>query len=311
MATQTTSRTITVANAPCSFGAFELTVGINPNVPDPVALLDEVAATGYAGIDLGPPGYLGLGDELHERLSSRGLALAGGYLELPYTDHGALTEAIDRDLNELLTVFDSVSDIEPRPKPTLADPGSELRRANPGRSNKDRGFGWSDAEWRLFADGFARVYDYCMNRGYEPTFHNETGSYVEAPWEIEKVLELTDVGICLDTGHLVVAGGDPVAAVNDWSGRINHLHVKDARQSILDSIFADHGNTDEIWRRRAFCALGEGDIPLEVLFDAVRSSGYSGWLVVEQDIFPEASDPSGWAANQQQINRSFLRSLGI
>ena len=92
-------------------------------------------------------------------------------------------------------MFDSVSDIEPRPKPTLADPGSDLRRANPGRSNKDRSFGWSDAEWRLFADGFARVYDYCMNRGYEPTFHTETGSYVEAPWEIEKVLELTDVGL--------------------------------------------------------------------------------------------------------------------
>ena len=70
-----------------------------------------------------------------------------------------------------------------------------------------------------------------MNRGYEPTFHNETGSYVEAPWEIEKVLELTEVGFCLDTGHIVVAGGDPVAAVHDWSERINHLHVKDARQS--------------------------------------------------------------------------------
>ena len=311
MASPTTSKAITVANAPCSFGAFELTVGINPNVPDAVALLDQVAGTGYAGIDLGPAGYLGRGDELHERLSSRGLALAGGYLELPYTDHGALVEAIDRDLDELLTAFDSVSDIEPRPKPTLADPGSDVRRANPGRSNKDRSLGWSDAEWRLFADGFARVFEYCVNRGYEPTFHNETGSYVEAPWEIEKVLELTDVGLCLDTGHLVVAGGDPVAAVHDWGARINHLHVKDARRSVLDGIVADHGDTDEIWRRRAFCALGDGGIPLDAVFYALRNSGYSGWLVVEQDIFPEASDPPGWAADQQRINRDFLRARGI
>ncbi len=222
------------------------------------------------------------------------------------------SEVIDRDLDELLTVFDSVSDIEPRPKPTLAEPGSEIRKANPGRSNKDRSFGWSDAEWRLFADGFARVYEYCMNRGYEPTFHNETGSYVEAPWEIEKVLELTEVGFCLDTGHLVVAGGDPVAAVHDWSC----ADQPPARQGrapveVLDGIIADHGNTDEIWRRRAFCALGEGDIPLDAVFEAVRSSGYSGWLVVEQDIFPEASDPPEWAAEQQQINRDFLRSRGI
>ncbi len=311
MANLTTSQTITVANAPCSFGAFELTVGINPNVPDPVELLDQVAATGYAGIDLGPAGYLGLGEELHERLTSRGLGLAGGYLELPYTDHERLVEAIDRDLNELLTVFDAVGDIEPRPKPTLADPGSELRRANPGRSQKDRSFGWSDAQWRLFADGFARVHEYCLNRGYEPTFHNETGSFVEAPWEIERVLELTEVGFCLDTGHLVIAGGDPVAAVHDWSERINHLHVKDARRTVVDSILEDHGDTDEIWRRRAFCALGEGDIPLDAVFEAVRTSGYSGWLVVEQDIFPEESDPPGWAAGQQRINRDFLHSRGI
>jgi inosose dehydratase len=311
MTNPTASQTITVANAPCSFGAFELTVGINPYVPDAVGLLDQVAAGGYAGIDLGPAGYLGLGDELHERLSSRGLALAGGYLELPYTDHEALREVIDRDLDELLTVFDSVSDIEPKPKPTLADPGSDFRKANPGLSHRDHSVGWSDAEWRLFADGFARVYEYCMNRGYEPTFHNETGSFVEAPWEIEKVLELTEVGFCLDTGHIVVAGGDPVAAVHDWGSRINHLHVKDARQSILDGISADHGNTDEIWRRRAFVALGEGDIALDAVFEAVKSSGYSGWLVVEQDIFPEASDPPEWAAEQQQINRDFLSARGI
>ena len=311
MTNPTATQTITVANAPCSFGAFELTVGINPNVPDAVELLDQVAEAGYAGIDLGPAGYLGLGEELHERLSSRGLGLAGGYLELPYTDHAALQEAIDRDLNELLSVFDSVSDLDPKPKPTLADPGSELRKANPGRSSRDRSFGWSDSQWRLFADGYARVHEYCMNRGYEPTFHNETGSYVEAPWEIEKVLELTEAGFCLDTGHLVLGGGDPVAAVNDWSERLNHLHVKDARQSILDSIVENNGNTDDIWRRRAFCAFGEGDIDLDAVFEAVRSTGYSGWLVVEQDIFPEESDPPRWAAGQQQLNRDFLRARGM
>ena len=50
---------IVVANAPVSYGAFELTVGIDPNVPDGVHVLDEVAGAGYGGIDLGPVGYLG------------------------------------------------------------------------------------------------------------------------------------------------------------------------------------------------------------------------------------------------------------
>jgi inosose dehydratase len=35
---------ITVANAPASYGAFDVTVGIDPNVPDGVAVLDEVSA---------------------------------------------------------------------------------------------------------------------------------------------------------------------------------------------------------------------------------------------------------------------------
>src|SRR5262249_2359242 len=55
---------ITVANAPVSYGAFELTVGRDPNVPDGLRVLDQVAGAGYAGIDLGPVGYLGTGEEL-------------------------------------------------------------------------------------------------------------------------------------------------------------------------------------------------------------------------------------------------------
>ena len=64
---------IAVANAPVSYGAFELTVGIDPNVPDGVGVLDEVAAAGYAGIDLGPVGFLGGETELGERLAARKL----------------------------------------------------------------------------------------------------------------------------------------------------------------------------------------------------------------------------------------------
>jgi hypothetical protein len=40
----TEEKQIYVANAPVSYGAFEVTVGINPNVPDGTALLDAVAA---------------------------------------------------------------------------------------------------------------------------------------------------------------------------------------------------------------------------------------------------------------------------
>jgi inosose dehydratase len=55
----------------------------------------------------------------------------------------------------------------------------------------------------------AGALELARSRGLEPSFHHHAGSYVEAPWEIERLLELTDVGLLLDTGHLAVGGGDP------------------------------------------------------------------------------------------------------
>src|SRR5207248_8742093 len=99
---------ILVANAPVSYGAFELTVGIDPNVPDAEMVLEEVSAAGYAGIDLGPVGYLGDEDGLGGALAAHGLLLSGGFFELPFSDPSAMPAAIV-GLAQLLDVFDAVS----------------------------------------------------------------------------------------------------------------------------------------------------------------------------------------------------------
>ena len=221
MSTQTEARAgIAVANAPVSYGAFEITVGHDPNVPDGISVLDQVAAAGYAGIDLGPVGYLGRGTRLGELLAERNLGLAGGYLELPYADHDALEQALG-ELDALLATFDAVRPYlpGPPPRPTLADAGSPLRRSRPGRAAGQPSLGLDAGGWRRFAEGLARVVGRCRDRGYEPTFHPETGTYVEAPWEIEEVLDRSDIGLCLETGHMMMGGGDPVARHSPMSDR--------------------------------------------------------------------------------------------
>src|SRR3974377_2403371 len=85
---------VAVANAPVSYGAFELTVGHDPTVPSGVRVLDQGGGAGDAGIALGPVGYLGQGGQLGEALAARGLGLAGAYLELPYADARALSQAL-------------------------------------------------------------------------------------------------------------------------------------------------------------------------------------------------------------------------
>jgi len=298
---------ITVANAPISYGAFELTVGIDPNVPDGEQILNEVQSAGYAGIDLGPVGYLGNGPALAERLASRQLGLAGAYLEFPFTDPQTLP-SLYPELDAMLDTFDAVRAVVPgpAPHPTIADSGSERRRNNPGRSHADHSWGLDGDGWDRMKVGLASVVERCRARGYEPTFHHETGTNVEAPWEIQRILDISDVGLCLDTGHFFIGGGDPVQAIHEWSGRINHVHVKDALQSVMDGIIADNAPTMNIWAREAFPAFGHGDANVAGVLAALKEIDYEGWLVVEQDIFPQTSERFAQAIDDQKKNRLFL-----
>jgi inosose dehydratase len=304
-----TGAEIAVANAPCSYGAFEITVGVDPNVPAALTLLDEVSGAGYRGIDLGPLGYLGGVDELPARLRDRGLALAGGYFQIEFNDPTRLRDELVQ-LDLLLDVFDAAGNGGPPARPTLADAGSASRLAQPGRAQADHSLGWDDAGWTRFADSMAQVVGRCRERGYEPTFHPHTATYVEAPWEIERLLSLTDVGVCLDTGHLLIGGGDAVQAVRDWGDRINHVHLKDARLDVIHGIVKDRAPVQAIWERRAFCRLGTGDIPLGDVLENLRALDYRGWLVVEQDIFPDPDTPDQPAVDQQ-YNREYLRARGL
>ena len=303
---------IAVAGAPVSFGAFEVTVGVDPRVPPGEAVLDAVQQAGYAGIDLGPPGYLGEKDQLRDRLAGRGLTLSGGYLAMPFSDPAGMTAALDQ-LRSLLDLLDAgrTSDHLLAPRPTLADAGSGARRAAPGRAASNHGLGLQPEAWDRLASGVQQAAAICRERGYDPTFHHHAGSFVEAPWEIEELLSRTDIGLCLDTGHLLLGGGDPVKAIADWGPRINHLHLKDARRAVIDRVFTAGGDLMDLWREGSFCALGDGDLDLEALLGSLQQRRFSGWLVVEQDMLPRADDPIDRAARDQQRNREYLRARGL
>ena len=302
---------IAIAGAPVSFGAFEVTVGVDPHVPDAITVLDAVHRAGYAGIDLGPPGYLGNGRELSDRLQRRGLHLAGGYIAMPFSEPNRMPSALD-ELARLLDVFDGVNGEAPiPPRATLADAGSDARRRTPGRAHDDPSLMLDQAGWTRFADGVARAAALSRRRGYEPTFHHHGASYVETPEEIGEMLARTDVGLCLDTGHLVIGGGDPHQALTDWAGRINHLHLKDVRRAVIDGVIAREGVMIDFWRERAFCPLGEGDLDIDAILRGLRERDFQGWLVVEQDMLPRPDESPDRAARDQQKNREYLRVRGL
>jgi inosose dehydratase len=266
---------IRIANAPVSYGAFEQTVGVLPNVPAAEIVLDAIAAAGYEGTELGPYGYFGTGDALRDALARRGLALTGAFVEVDFRARtfGALERTI-----EVLQPF-----------------GAQLVLADAGPRDGD-----------VDLEGVARALELARDRGHDPVFHHHMGTRVETVADIERLLGATDIALLLDTGHLAAAGGDPVRAVRDWHERIRYVHLKDASRAVID----DARDWDEAWRNGAFCELGTGDVDLAAFFDGLAP--YEGWVVVEQDWFPgDGSDPTDHIAAQDR-NRRWLRDhIGI
>jgi inosose dehydratase len=60
-------------------------------------------------------------------------------------------------------------------------------------------------------------------------------------------------------------------------------------------------------RHGVFCELGRGEVDFRAVLHSLKSSGYAGWLVVEQDVLPSMGTPAQSAAR----NREYLRSLGV
>ncbi|HUC57291.1 MAG TPA: TIM barrel protein [Streptosporangiaceae bacterium] len=279
-----------IGNAPVSYGAFEVTVGKREGVPSAAEVLDAVQAAGYEGIDLGPVGYLGLGSELKSALGSRGLLLCGGYVEIDvssgeagaqgFAELGAVCDQIDAVAGGVDKLF--------LPRPTVALIGAPE----------------APARWSLIESVVGQVVSYCSGRGYEAVLHNEVGTQLAAQDDLVRVLESTGAALCLDTGHLVAAGGDPLAILAGFWPRISHVHLKDSTSA---GPFTD---AMQLWEGDVFCPLGQGVGRVDEVLDALRAGDYSGWLLVEQDVLPGSPQGYAKAAAEQAANRAYLRERG-
>jgi inosose dehydratase len=293
-----------VANAPLSYGAFEITVGTDLEVPDPEDVLDAISDAGYAGTDLGPPGYFGEGDELRRRLEASALEVVGGFVPIRFSEPEH-READLAGLRRTLALFAAAEAADARP--VLCDAGGPERIANPGRGGEDPELRLDDRRWAALVDGVARAAEVAREAGREPVFHHHTSSYVEGLPEIERLLEDTDVDLLLDSGHLAVAGGDPVQGLRDWRDRVAAIHLKDTRTDVLEHVRATREDMISAWRRGLFCALGEGDVDLAGFCAELSATGYDGWVVIEQDRVLDGGGAFAVAAAEQRANRAWLR----
>jgi inosose dehydratase len=209
------------------------------------------------------------------------------------------------DLEALMQCFDAVSAAAPqhlRPRPTIALVGPGVA---PGHRAEHEATLWENAERAM-----ALLCETSRARGYEPCLHNELGTLVTTGADLDRAMGLSDMSLCLDSGHFFVGGGDPFAALRDWGSRTYQVHIKDAHLEPYRLIVAEGRPVSDIWSDGVFCRLGEGESGARQLVEALVNSHYSGWLVVEQDTFPKGTAGYEIAARDQEANRRFLSQLG-
>lgn len=309
----TTGSRLRVASAPVSFGVDEI-MADDAWMPEPDELLDWMMDLGYEGTELGPPGYLGQGEGLREALESHRLALVGAFLPQRFSS----PDGAEEDRSWLRRTIASIVEGTPRgsvPFAVLCEAIDEpVRHAFAGRIPVHPEAWLPEARWGTLADNLHRAAEICRAAGLEPVFHPHAGTFVETADEIARLAERMDpslVGLCLDTGHFYFGGADPVRWARDHRELIRHVHIKDCRRAVIESVDAAGGDLTRMLKGGVFCPLGEGDVAIGKVIEALHETGYGGWLVIEQDQSLTATDTREALVAGQGRNREYLRGMGI
>ena len=108
---------------------------------------------------------------------------------------------------------------------------------------------------------------------------------------MRRLLADSDAGWCLDTGHLLIGGTDPVDFVRRHGERIVHVHLKDVDADIVARVRAGELSLVEATQQGLFRPLGQGDARIAEVLRALDDAGYERWLVLEQDTAITGQEP--------------------
>ncbi len=298
---------IQVASAPVSWGIME-SVEIPADYPYS-RVLDEIAQAGYRGTELGPYGYFpSRPDQLRQELRRRELHLCSAFVAMHLGDRGRHAEGLE----QVARTADLISQLGAGVL-ILSDEITPERSAVAGRREEANRLSWTEAGWRDAEEAVRSVLDICRSRGLAVAFHHHVGTHVETPEEVDRLLAtIADdgLGLCLDTGHYLYGGGDPVQFLEGNSRRLRCVHLKDINAARLSEARQRKLNFYDAVRHGVFAPLGQGAVDFCRIFELLRAGGFDGWVVVEQDVLAGGRGADSPLANAT-AGRSFLRTLGV
>lgn len=279
-----------IAGAPISWGVCEVPGWGYQLEAD--AVLTQMRDLGLAATEFGPEGFLVTEPGAKaEQLASYGLQAVGGFLPVLLHDPG------HDPLAEVNRFIDTC---------VACGAGVVVLAAFTGVDGYDGRPALDDAGWTVLLGNLDRIADRARTRGVVAALHPHVGTMVETGEETERVLAGSKVGLCVDTGHLLVGGADPVALTAAHPDRVVHVHLKDVDAAMADRVRAGDLTFGAAVRGGMFQPLGAGDIDIEAMVGTLEAAGYRGWYVLEQDVVLDGPAQGGAPLGDVRTSLDFL-----
>jgi inosose dehydratase len=278
-----------IAGAPVSWGVIEIPDWGYQMPADRV--LEEASSLGIGAVEAGPEGLLPADPKAVSDLLARyGLGLVGGFV--PAVLHDPARREAELALVERRAKF-------------FAAAGADVvvLAAMSGSESFGEFVELDDDSWRELFQSLESVGEICDRHGIAVSLHQHYGTVVERDDQLKRFLDGSEMGLCLDTGHLVIGGSDPVGIAGLAGPRVNHVHLKDVNLEVAGRLASRELSFKEAAQKNAFRPLGEGDVDVGGVVDRLESSGYRGWYVLEQDSVVER-EPGAGAGPVVEVRKS-------
>ena len=264
---------------------------------DPERVLSEAAAVGEGAVESGPPGFL------PDRSDLAGPILKRHRVRVVAGPAHAILHHHDIGAPELAHIDGHAS--------WLAALGAETRvlAAMPPRdAGADHGIVLSNMGWAYLLHLIGSVQHVCSRHKLRLAVQPRYGSMIQGPGDIERLLVGTEAGLCVDTGHLVLVGADPVEVLELAAGRIQHVHLNDIDSKLALQVREYGLDYGEAISQNLFKPLGTGDAGVDRVVETLRRTGYRGWYTLDQDTrLPSAEErPLGAISRSLQHLRTLL-----
>lgn len=146
---------------------------------------------------------------------------------------------------------------------------------------------------RVYGHKMTSFAEWCSEQGMQIAFHHHMAAPIETEEELDHMMKHSGKGLSLlfDAGHMAFAGGDVLRVIDKYHDRISHVHAKDIRKSVIDSLDRSKESFLDAVLKGAFTVPGDGSLDFEAIIKRLASYGYEGWFVVEAEQDPRPNPP--------------------